>query len=136
MRVSCAFYGLANQAGKTELMIEREHLHVGERLVYRGDLYVLLSVFEEGGKFRANVALEKIQKVRESSRTTQRTERKDQIYALDREKTTTEVANTQERLLREQLFQTEIRLNQLLAEREELEERIEKLIQQLDHLQQ
>ncbi len=135
MRVSCAFYGLANQASKTELVLEREQLRVGELLFYRGDRYVILSVFEEGNKFHANVALERIYKAKENSRPKPLSGRKEPLHPLEHNQEYIAEENAPEDILRKQLFQTEMRLNQLLAEREELVERIDKLIQQLDNLQ-
>ncbi|RMF90634.1 MAG: hypothetical protein D6736_06505 [Nitrospinota bacterium] len=135
MQVRCAFYGLANQAGKTELLIEEECLRVGERLQYNGELYVILSVCTEGDRFHANVALE-------SSRRAPLAGQRQVVWSdgvrrpswgRRGERGQGEGERRTEEL-REQLLQAEERLQALLAEREEYAERLEKLIQQLESL--
>ena len=134
MQVRCAFYGLANQAGKTELLIDKACLRPGGLLCYNGDLYVILSVCAEGERFHANVTLERRYRgwgpIRERS-----TLLKGEHHAsLQQTRRGGEGEREQVRLLQEQLVQMERRIQELLGEREAYAKRLDTLIQQLDNL--
>ena len=68
MVVTCAFYGFINRTTKVTLQVDREKLEVGQSLAFEGDQYVILSVFEAGDHYRANVGLEHLQRLRTPTR--------------------------------------------------------------------
>jgi hypothetical protein len=133
MVVTCAFYGFVNRTTKVTLQIDREKLEVGQSFAFEGDNYVILSVFEIEGTYRANVGLQHLHRLRLPARMKAPTshtlvfEDKD---AKDPRK------DGQESALYARLKAAETKLQDLLRERDEALKRLEEVIQQLDRLQQ
>jgi hypothetical protein len=132
MVVTCAFYGFINRTTKVTLQIDGEQLEVGQSFTFEGDNYVILSVFEANGHYRANVGLEHLHRLRTPARlkaptpSTPASEHKD---APDYRKPGPEA------VLQARLQVAEARLQDLLRERDEALKLLESAIRQLDRLQ-
>jgi hypothetical protein len=133
MVVTCAFYGFVNRTTKVTLQIDREKLEVGQSFAFEEDNYVILSVFEADGHYRANVGLEHLHRLRTPARVrapipgTLAFEHKD---AKEPKK------DGQESALYARLKATEAKLQDVLRERDEALKLLDHAIQQLDRLQQ
>jgi len=128
MVVTCAFYGFANHTTKVKLEVERDELEIGKIVSFEGDNYVILSVFEAGGNYHANVTLEHFHRARTLSRlraTFSRTVEANQNGGR---------SDGQESTLHAHLKAAETRLQHLLRERDEALKRLDRAIQQLDRL--
>ena len=128
MVVTCAFYGFVNRVTKVELAVDQEKLVVGSVIAYEGDNYTILSIFEVGGKYHANVALEHVHRVRTPPRPRA-------VSAGSPESDDNGGgSHHQESALQARLKVTETQLQHLLHEREEALNTLERAIQQLDRL--
>jgi hypothetical protein len=133
MVVTCAFYGFVNRTTKVTLQVDRERLEVGQSLAFEGDHYVILSVFEADGHYRANVGLEHRHRLRMPSRG-----KVPPSSALAFEVKDTKEPGTdgQESALYARLKAAEAKLQDLQRERDEALKRLDHAIQELDRLQQ
>jgi hypothetical protein len=133
MVVTCAFYGFVNRTTKVTLQVDRERLEVGQSFAFEGDRYVILSVFEADGSYRANVGLEHLHRLRTPARlkapAPSTLALKDKVARESKE-------DEQEAVLEARLKATEAKLQDLLHERDEALERLDHAIRQLERLQQ
>lgn len=128
MVVTCAFYGLVNRVTKVDLQVDPEKLAVGSIFAFEGDNYIILSLFEVGGKYHANVALEHVHRARTPPRPKSANPG---LLEFDEDgggDTVEELAS------HDRLRATEGKLEDLLQEREEALKMLERAIQQLDRL--
>ena len=133
MVVTCAFYGFINRTTKVTLQVDREKLEVGQSLAFEGDQYIILSVFEAGDHYGANVGLEHFQRVRTPTRLKAPAP---STLASAPTDATESSKHEQETVLQARLKATEARLQDLLRERDEALRLLDHAIQQLDRLQQ
>lgn len=128
MVVTCAFYGFVSRVTKVDLSVDKEKLAVGNVFAYEGDNYIILSIFEVGGKYHANVALEHVHRARTPPRP------RAASAGLPEVDENGSGGNYQESALHARLKATEAKLQHLLHEREEVLKMLERAIQQLDRL--
>jgi len=128
MVVTCAFYGFLNRVTKVELQVDAEKLAVGSVVPFEGDNYTILSVFEAGGKYHANVTLEHVHRVRTPPRPRSASPG---LPELDENGSGDEL---EEAALHDRMQATEAKLQHLLQEREEALKMLERAIQQLERL--
>jgi hypothetical protein len=133
MVVTCAFYGIVNRTTKVTLQVDREKLEVGQSLAFEGDHYVILSVFEADGHYRANVGLEHLHRLRMTSRG--KAPASGALAFEDKDAHEPE-KDGQESALYARLKAAEAKLQDLQRERDEALKRLDHAIQQLDRLQQ
>ena len=124
MVIPCAFYGFVNRTTKVTLQVDRAQLEVGQAIAYDGDSYVILSVFEADGHYRANVGLAHLHPTRFTPR----------LKTAPPHPPTLE--GKRESALQTSLQTAEAKLQDLLRERDEVLKRLEDAIQQLDRIQQ
>ena len=130
MVVTCAFYGFANHTTKVKLEVESEELELGKVVSFEGNNYVIVSVFEAGGKYHANVTPEHVHRARTLPRT--RLTFSGTVEAnLNGGR-----SDRQELTLHARLKAAETRLQHVLRERDEALKRLDRAIQQLDRLHQ
>ncbi len=132
MVVTCAFYGFVNRSTKVTLQVDRDKLEVGQSLAFEGDHYVILSVFEADGHYRANVGLEHLHRLRTPSRGKASTGG----LAFEDKETKELGKDGRESALYARLKAAEAKLHDLQQERDEALKRLDHAIQQLDRLQQ
>jgi hypothetical protein len=133
MVITCAFYGFVNRTTKVTLQVDQETLEVGQAIAYEGDNYVILSVFEADGDYRANVGLAHLHRARFASRlktTPPHTPASEGKVTPDGRRDAPESA------LHTRLTAAETKLHDLLRERDEVLKRLEDAIQQLDRIHQ
>jgi hypothetical protein len=128
MLVTCAFYGFTNHTTKVKVEVERDELELGRIVSFEGDNYVILSVFEAGGNYHANVTLEHLHRARTLPRI--RTTSSRTVEAIQNGGR----GDGQESTLHGRLKAAETRLQHLLRERDEALKRLDRAIQQLDRL--
>jgi hypothetical protein len=133
MVVTCAFYGFINRTAKVTLQVDREKLEVGQSIVFEGQQYVILSVFEGSGHYRANVGLEHLQRFLPPARL--KTPAPKTSASVPEDAGESE-PHGRETILRARLKATEARLQALLRERDEALQLLDHAMQQLDRLQQ
>lgn len=133
MVITCAFYGFVNRTTKVTLEVDREQLQVGQAIDYEGGHYVILSVFESGGSYHANVGLASLHRASSSSRPKPVPSH---VPAAGNEPTLHHLDDTQASVLQTRLKSTETTLQDLLRERDEVLKRLENAIAQLDRLHQ
>jgi hypothetical protein len=133
MVVTCAFYGFINRTAKVTLQVDQEELEVGQSLVFEGERYVILSVFEANDGYRANVGLEHLQRSRPHARLKALAP---SILIGTPQDATDSRPHGQEAVLQARLQAAEAKLQDLLRERDEALKLLDQAIQQLDHLQQ
>ena len=133
MVVTCAFYGFINRTAKVTLQVDREKLEVGQSFMFEGDYYVILSVFEAGDHYRANVGLEHFQRLRTPTRGKAPVPNTSISVPKD---ATESKKHGQETILQARLKATEARLQDLLRERDEALKLLDHAMQQLDRLHQ
>jgi hypothetical protein len=133
MVVTCAFYGFVNRTTKVTLQVDREALEVGRSLTFEGNEYVILSVFEAAGEFRANVGPEQLQRPRAAVRL--RAPALSTPMAVPRDATPGREYE-QETVLQARLKAAEARLEDVLRERDEALKLLDHAIHQLNCLQQ
>jgi hypothetical protein len=132
MVVTCAFYGFVNRTTKVTLQVDREKLEVGRSFAFEGDNYVILSVFEVAGTYRANVGLQHLHRLRQPARMKAPTPG---TLAFDDKDAREPRKDGQESALYARLEAAEAKLHDLLRERDEALKRLEAALQQLDRLQ-
>lgn len=128
MVVTCAFYGFVGRVTKVDLSVDKENLAVGSVLTYEGDNYIILSIFEAGGKHHANVTLEHVHRARTPPRP------RSASAGFPEFDENGGGGNHQESALHARLKATEAKLQHLLHEREEMLKMLEHAIQQLGRL--
>ena len=133
MVVTCAFYGFINRTTKVTLQVDREKLAVGQSLAFEGDHYLILSVFEADGHYRANVGLAHLHPTRSASRLKTVPPHPP---ALEGKAPQDSRRDTRESALQTSLQTAEAKLQDLLRERDEVLKRLEDAIQQLDRIHQ
>ncbi len=133
MVVTCAFYGFVNRPTKVDLQVDEEKLAVGKVFAFEGDSYVILSVFETGRQYHANVVLEHVYRARTFSRPRSPSPI---LRALDEDGHESDPDDQQDAGLRARLQAMETNLDQLLREREEVLKLVDRAIDQLDRLHQ
>jgi hypothetical protein len=133
MVVTCAFYGFVNRTTKVTLQVDQEKLEVGRSFAFEGDNYVILSVFEVEGTFRANVGLQHLHRLRLPAR--MKTPAPGTLAFEDKDAGEPR-KDGQESALYARLKAAEAKLQDLLRERDEALKRLEEALQQLDRLQQ
>jgi hypothetical protein len=134
MVVTCAFYGFVNRTTKVTLQVDREKLAVGQSFVFEEDNYVILSVFEADGHYRANIGLEHLHHRR---RTPTRVKAPAPGTPVFEDKDAKEPRKDgQEAALYVRLQAAETKLQDLLRERDEALKLLDHAMQQLDRLQQ
>jgi hypothetical protein len=133
MVVTCAFYGFVNRSTKVTLQVDQEKLEVGQAIAYEGDNYVILSVFEADGNYRANVGLPHLHRARLPSRLKTVPPHPS---ALEGKAMPDYRRDAPESALRTRLKTAEAKLHDLLRERDEVLKRLEDAIQQLDGIHQ
>lgn len=131
MVVTCAFYGFINRTTKVTLQVDREALEVGQSFTFEGNQYVILSVFEADDYYRANVGPEHLQRFRTVARL--KAPAPNTLVAKD---ATPSRNPGQETVLQARLKAAEVRLEDVLRERDEALKLLDHAIQQLDRLQQ
>jgi hypothetical protein len=133
MVVTCAFYGFVNRSTKVTLQVDQEKLEVGQMIAYAGDHYVILSVFEADGHYRANVGLPHLHRARFPSRpktVPPHTSASEGRVMPDGG------GDAPESALHTRLKTAEAKLHDLLRERDEVLKHLEEAIQQLDGIHQ
>lgn len=133
MVITCAFYGFINRTTKVTLQVDQEALEVGQAIAYEGDDYVILSVFEADGHYRANVGLAHLHRAHNPSRLKTIPPH---TLALGGKATQDSGRDAPESALHTRLKTAEATLHDLLRERDEVLKRLEDAIQQLDRIQQ
>jgi hypothetical protein len=133
MVVTCAFYGFVNRTTKVVLQVDRDKLEVGRLFAFEEEHYVILSVFEADGHYRANVGLEHLHRLRMPARA--KTLAPGTLAFEDKEAKEPR-QDEQESALSARLKAAEARLQDLQRERDEVLQLLDQAIQQLDHLQQ
>ena len=133
MVIPCAFYGFVNRTTKVTLEVDREHLQIGHAIDYEGGHYVILSVFESGGHYHANVGLASLYHASSSSRPKPVPSH---MAAAGSEPTLHHLSEAQASVLQTRLQATETTVQDLLRERDEVLKRLEHAIAQLDRLHQ
>lgn len=133
MVIPCAFYGFANRTTKVTLEVDQEQLQVGQAVDYAGSNYVILSVFESGGHYRANVGLASLHRAGPSSRLRLL---HPHLSVSGGEPTLDSRGDARNAALQTRLKTAETTLQDLLRERDEVLKRLEEAIQQLDRLHQ
>jgi hypothetical protein len=131
MVIPCAFYGFTHRTTKVTLEVDQEQLQVGQAVDYAGSNYVILSVFESGGHYGANVGLASLHRASPSSRS-----RPLPPYLSESggESSLNSHGDARNAALPTRLKTAETTLQDLLRERDEVLERLDKAIQQLDRL--
>jgi hypothetical protein len=133
MVVTCAFYGFINRTTKVTLQVDRETLEVGQLFAFEGDHYVILSVFEADGHYRANVGLEHLHRLRAPARPKPTPL---SILAFEDKAAKASTTDGQEAVLQARLQAAEAKLQDLQRERDEALKLLDHAIQQLNRLQQ
>jgi hypothetical protein len=133
MVIPCAFYGFVNRTTKVTLQVDRAQLEVGQAIAYDGDSYVILSVFEADGHYRANVGLAHLHPTRFTPRLKTAPPHPP---TLEGKLPQDNRRDTRESALQTPLQTAEAKLQDLLRERDEVLKRLEDAIQQLDRIQQ
>lgn len=133
MVVTCAFYGFINRTTKVTLQVDREALEVGQSFTFEGNQYVILSVFEADDDYRANVGPEHLQRFRTVARL--KAPAPNTLVAVPTDVTPSRNPG-QETVLQARLKAAEVRLEDVLRERDEALKLLDHAIQQLDRLQQ
>ena len=133
MVIPCAFYGFVNRTTKVTLQVDQAQLEVGRAITYEGDSYVILSVFEADGHYRANVGLAHLHPTRFASRLKTVPPHPP---ALEGKAPQDSRRDRRESALQTSLQTAEAKLQDLLRERDEVLKRIEDAIQQLDRIHQ
>jgi hypothetical protein len=133
MVVTCAFYGFVNRTTKVTLQVDREKLEVGQSFAFEGDHYVILSVFEADGDYRANVGLEHLHRLRMPARVKAPAPG---TLAFEDKDAKEPRKDEQEPALYARLKAAETKLQDLLRERDEALKQLDHAIQQLNRLQQ
>lgn len=133
MVIPCAFYGFVNRTTKVTLQVDRAQLEVGQTIVYEGDSYVILLVFEADGHYRANVGLAHLHPTRFASHLKTVPPHPPALAGKPPQDSR---RDTRESALQTSLQTTEAKLQDLLRERDAVLKRIEDAIQQLDRIHQ
>jgi hypothetical protein len=133
MVVTCAFYGFVNRTTKVTLQVDREQLEVGQSFAFEEERYVILSVFEAGGHYRANVGLEHLHRLRPPARGKAPAPG---VLAFTAKDADNHLQEGPESALSARLKAAEARLQDVLRERDEALKLLDHAIQQLDRLQQ
>jgi hypothetical protein len=133
MVVTCAFYGFVNRTTKVTLQVDREKLEVGQSFAFEEENYVILSVFEADGHYRANVGLKHLHRLRMSARVKAPVPG---TLAFEDKGAKELRQDGQESALYARLKATEAKLQDLLRERDEALQLLDHAMQQLDRLQQ
>jgi hypothetical protein len=133
MVIPCAFYGFVNRTTKVTLQVDQAQLEVGQAIAYEGDRYVILSVFEADGHYRANVGLAHLHPTRFAARLKPVPPHPP---ALEGKPPQDSRREARESALQTSLHTAEAKLQDLLRERDEVLKRLEDAIQQLDRIQQ
>jgi hypothetical protein len=133
MVVTCAFYGFVNRTTKVTLQVDRDKLEVGQLFAFEEEHYVILSVFEADGRYRANVGLEHLHRLRMSARVRAPVTG---TLAFEDKGPKEPRQDGQESALSARLKAAEAKLEGLLRERDEALQRLDHAIRQLDRLQQ
>src|SRR5688572_18408204 len=133
MVIPCAFYGFTHRTTKVTLEVDQEQLQVGQAVEYAGSNYVILSVFESGGHYRANVGLASLHRTNPPSRLRLL---HPQLSISGGEPTVDSGGDARNAVLQTHLKTAETTLQDLLRERDEVLKRLEEAIRQLDRLHQ
>jgi hypothetical protein len=133
MVIPCAFYGFVNRTTKVTLQVDQEQLEVGRAIVYEGDDYIILSVFEADGYYHANVGLAHLHRTRPPSRLKTIASHTLPVGGKD---TQDHRGDPQKSAVQIRLQTAETTIQDLLRERDEILKRLEEAIQQLDRLHQ
>jgi hypothetical protein len=133
MVIPCAFYGFVNRTTKVTLEVNREQLQIGQAIDYEGGRYVILSVFESAGFYRANVGLASLHRAGPSPRPKPVPP---QASVAGSESRLRHQGDAQASVLQARLGTAETTLQDLLRERDEILKRLEDAIAQLDRLHQ
>jgi hypothetical protein len=133
MVVTCAFYGFINRTTKVTLQVDRERLEIGQSFSFDGEHYIILSVSETDGHYRANVGLAHLHRLHTSPRLKASTPRRS---AFTPQSTAESRHHGQEAVLQARLKAAEARLQALLRERDDALKRLDHALQQLERLQQ
>jgi hypothetical protein len=133
MVIPCAFYGFVNRTTKVTLQVEQAQLEVGQAIAYEGESYVILSVFEADGQYRANVGLAHLHPTRFTPRLKTVPPHPP---AVEGKPPHDSRRDTRESALQTSLQAAEAKLQDLLRERDEVLKRLEDAIQQLDRIHQ
>ena len=119
MQVCCKVYGLANTSLGVECALERDLLAVGQCFQYNNRPYVIVSVVESQGRWCANVVLENHQQV--LRRPLQRRQDEAEHRELLEE-------------WRQRMIQAERKWQLLQEEYVQFGERLDRLMEMLEHL--
>jgi len=115
------------------LQVDRAQLEVGQTIAYEGDSYVILSVFEADGHYRANVGLAHLHPTRFAPRLKPVPPHPPALAGKPPQDSR---RDARESALQTSLQTTEAKLQDLLRERDAVLKRLEDAIQQLDRIHQ